>query len=918
MKIRLSQSLAALWAVLLAVLVPLAANSAPVASFGFEQETPGQAPAGWAVTPEMAAGYALGVTEEKPREGRLCAVLASTGTAISQGFGAAFRSFDAAPYQGKRIRFRAAARAELGPMGQRARLFLGSGKAAAGIFTATSAPVTSGEWASYEAVADIPKDAKVVETGLALVGDGKAFLDAASLEVIGEAGAGNEPARALTPRGLDNLTAFARLFGYVRYFHPSDQAAAADWESLALAGVQAVEKAGSPEELARALEGFFGPVAPSVRVYPTVRPPAGLAGPARPAGGPPRVVTWNHYGVSLSKEPSIYKSLRKATGDRAPAAGAAVIRYLDSEALRGRTVRLRVRGRAEVTGSHQAKLYLQVLEGRMGTERPLGEAVVTSPEWATYEVTAEVPASARALLMRLQLTSEGRVFWDDITLEPVGGEPLAEPVLTDGGFETAGELSEDWNLSRELQWAGYAAAVSTDRPASGKASLLFSYAPPQAPEEDAAPLTADLGGGVSALVPLALYKDDQGTLPHVAPEAKPPVPAKPEGFAPSGDDRTTRLADVVLAWNVFQHFYPYFDVVKTDWPAELPKALAAAAGDADQRAFLNTLRRLVAALHDGHGNAFLSALAESHALPLLWDWVEGQLVITRVKPGEDVGLAPGEVVVSLDGRPAAEVLTAREELVSGATPQWRRWVALNALLSGAEGEEVKLAVKRPDGSPGTVTLRRSMALTGQELTEVKPEKIAEVRPGIFYVDLDRINDDDFKGALERLAQAKGLIFDLRGYPRNVSPVVIAHLTDTPVTSARWNVPIITRPDHQDMKFHFSNWTVTPLAPRLQGKAAFIIDGRAISYAETYMGIIESYKLAAIVGSPTAGTNGNVNPLQLPGGYRISWTGMKVLKHDGSQHHGVGILPTVPAARTLRGVTEGRDELLEKAIEVVSQ
>ena len=37
---------------------------------------------------------------------------------------------------------------------------------------------------------------------------------------------------------------------------------------------------------------------------------------------------------------------------------------------------------------------------------------------------------------------------------------------------------------------------------------------------------------------------------------------------------------MIIAWNVFQHFYPYFDVVKTDWPAELPKALRTAATDA--------------------------------------------------------------------------------------------------------------------------------------------------------------------------------------------------------------------------------------------------------------------------------------------------------------------------------------------------
>ena len=99
---------------------------------------------------------------------------------------------------------------------------------------------------------------------------------------------------------------------------------------------------------------------------------------------------------------------------------------------------------------------------------------------------------------------------------------------------------------------------------------------------------------------------------------------------------------------------------------------------------------------------------------------------------------------------------------------------------------------------------------------------------------------------------------------------------------------------------------------------FITDARAISYAESFMSFIEHYDLGEIVGQPTAGTNGNVNITELPGGYRFGWTGMKVVKHDGSQHHLVGIQPTIPIKKTMEGVREGKDEFLEKAIQVLHQ
>lgn len=428
------------------------------------------------------------------------------------------------------------------------------------------------------------------------------------------------------------------------------------------------------------------------------------------------------------------------------------------------------------------------------------------------------------------------------------------------------------------------------------------------------PFVAILGGGVSSLVPLALFADAKGTLPHAAPHA---AESKDALVKYSGDDRATRLADVALAWNILQHFYPYFDVVQTDWQQALRAALTSAAEDQDERAFLKTLRRMVAQLHDGHGGVYHPSESAVYTVPVIFGWVEGRLVITDVAADGAGGLRPGDIVLKVEGRPSVEALAEREALISGATPQWRRYVALNQLRMGANDSELRLDVQTQTDQARSVTLRRNMQ--AQNLQETRPPKVDELKAGVFYLDLARINDEDFQAVLPQLEQAKGLIFDLRGYP-SVSPVIIQHLIDKPVESARWLVPIVTTPDHAHVSEYDTGgrWTLEPIAPRLKAKIAFLTDGRAISYAESYMGIIEAYKLAEIVGEPTAGTNGNINPFALPGNYRVVWTGMKVLKHDGSRHHGVGIQPTAPVPRTIRGVRERRDEQLERAVALVSQ
>jgi hypothetical protein len=411
------------------------------------------------------------------------------------------------------------------------------------------------------------------------------------------------------------------------------------------------------------------------------------------------------------------------------------------------------------------------------------------------------------------------------------------------------------------------------------------------------------------MIPLALYTGDEGTLPLVSGAAAR-LPANPE-------PRAIRLAAVALAWIVPQHFSPYLEDPAIDWPGALRRALRSAATDPDEAAFGETLRHLMAGLRDGHGGIMGPGRPQTHRLPLAWDWVEGRLVVTRVLPEQAGRIRPGDVVAALDGRPAAEALAGVEEVISGATPQWRRFRALSDLLRGPEGQEVRLDIQPREGEPFSVTLTRSVP-RAPALASPRPEPIAEVRPGILYIDLDRVTDDDFAVALPRLTAARGIVFDVRGYPKTTT-VVLAHLASRPLAPGPSAIPVVIRPDREGMTFApVSGTAVLPKAPRLTARAAFLTDGRAISYAETFLSFVERYRLGAIVGSPTAGTNGNMNPFQVPGGYQVFWTGMKATRPDGSPHHGVGIQPTVPAARTLAGVTEGRDEVLEKGIEVVSR
>ena len=732
----------------------------------FEEGDVGAAPAGWALTTK---GATVTISAENPRRGKHCARV-GLGERVENPprFQVLLQQLDAAAYRGKTIRFKAALRIDsAGPL-DHAQLWLRVDRAGGrpGFFdNMGDRPIRGKTWGEYEIVGDVAKDAEVIVVGMIVSGTAPAWIDDVSLKAEGDAPAATaEPPRAIAGRGLQNLVALTRLLGYVRHFHPSDQAAEADWDRLAVEGIRAVEPAGGPEELAQRLQEAVRPVAPTARIFVSgAIPPLPEELATRPKGEGVRIVAWEHLGYG---------------------------------------------GTGMVSGMVSAYQSQRV-----------------------------------------------RTKLED------GKPPVGRP-------------------------------------------------------DPAKPYFADLGGGVCCSVPVALYADEKGTLPKIK------APEKPARQAPlSAEDRATRLAAVALAWSILQHFYPYFDVVQTDWPAALREALAAAATDADERAFLRTLRLMVAALHDGHGNVYIANApgASRLTLPLLWDWVQGRLVITHVAedaPGEAKSLKVGTVVLAIDGRPAAEALADAERTISGATEQWRRYRGLAELLGGEDARDVSLEIEDGEGRVRSVHVARTPR--NERLAEPRPPKIHEIEPGIFYIDVDRIDDRDFAEALPRLEKAKGIVFDFRGYPNRLNPFAFfPHLVDHQITSQQWNFPVITQPDQTDLTFRRQGeWQISPRGPYLKAKRAFITDGRAISYAESCMGIVEHEKLGAIVGGPTAGTNGNINPVALPGGYRLVWTGMKVLKHDGSRHHGIGIQPTVPVSRTIAGIAQGRDELLEKAVEVV--
>lgn len=722
---------------------------------------------------------------------------------------------------------------------------------------------------------------------------------------------------------IDNVATFARLYGVVRYFYPSDAAASLAWDRFAVHGVRRVRAAPDTKGLESTLDALFSPLGPGIEIAATLPTPVDQ-GPADSS-----LVAWRYLGAGMAAS-SGFGPYRGKRTHRPLVLGTAIdgfvslMQTIPALSARGKTIRLRARVRAtpgDPTGSSALWLRVDRPRGAAGFFDNMSDRPIRLPEWREYAIEGTVADDATNVAFGAMASGAITADFDAIDLSVCDAAGACTPVpIKDPGFEEAANSEPvGWNR------VGTSTTAEITRPAGqapegGRFLRLSSPAPPVSNAElfesvptRGAHATVELGAGLRARVPLALSEADVGSSVKDSSKLAVLRAALDLVAAPTDPpDTDTRLADVVVAWNVFRHFYPYWAEAGVDWDARLPSQLELAHAATTRKAQGDALRDLVAGARDGHGRVVDPQTRGWARLPIQLGILDDRLLVTASSLPGDIPVAAA--LSTIDGKPAAERMADAMRLVSGTT-QWKQTRALQDITTCENGAVITLVV---DTGAGPRPAR--LHCTGvQPPAEKRPAAIAELSSGVWYVDLTRAPMTEITPVLDRLARAAGVVFDLRGYPTDAGARILPHLIDIPESDRWMHVAKIIGPFGQNAGWQSFGWDLRPAAPRLAGTIVFLTDGRAISYAESVMGYVADRKLGTIVGSTTAGANGNVATFHVPGGFTVAFTGMRVTRHDGqTPHHLVGVKPDIPMAPTPAALRTGRDELLERALALIRE
>lgn len=389
-----------------------------------------------------------------------------------------------------------------------------------------------------------------------------------------------------------------------------------------------------------------------------------------------------------------------------------------------------------------------------------------------------------------------------------------------------------------------------------------------------------------------------------------------------------RLLALFRYWNVIEYWYPYKYNLGQSWDEVLKKfiPLMVAAQNASEYAVV--VQQLIATIKDSHAVVQSKIITEDvgkYYMPFTIKFIEDKAVviaITNDSLANRSGIATGDIVESIDGVTMKELIRQGKLLIS-ASNNGSYLNLLRYTLTRSRKENSELLIRRGKELKKVVTYNSSVRTLQKVKSGTFPferdSSLCIIEDSIGYVNLGNFQRKDSTKFREMVSKVKGLIIDNRQYPKTQSAgdlIGNAILRPDPIF-VKFSSP---HPDYPGL-FPYSK----PTSMGTEGtngaippKVAILINEETQSSTEFQAMVFRKSPGAVLIGSNTAGADGNVALINLPGGIYTYISGLGVYYPDGKETQRIGIIPDITVKSTLKGFLNNKDELLDKAVEYIKK
>jgi len=386
------------------------------------------------------------------------------------------------------------------------------------------------------------------------------------------------------------------------------------------------------------------------------------------------------------------------------------------------------------------------------------------------------------------------------------------------------------------------------------------------------------------------------------------------------NDKNSKLLMLYAYWNVVEYYFPYKYLMDQKWNVTLNEILPSVVQSKTSEDFYKILRKAAAKLDDSHVEFFIypsSASKKSfYYFPATGKILEDKLVVTEIlgdslAEADDIKI--GTVITKINDKSIKEIIEEKRELISASNEAAFLDKVIGTILI-SESEKVKVEFLN-DGKYETKSMtwfnyHDSHRNEYKKGAQKKKDKFKLLDNNIGYVNMGVIKPKNIPDMIEALKSTKAIVFDMRNYPQGTFKEISDFLNPEEKKFAIYTYPYLNYPG----RFYWKEGRNAGFENKdnYKGKAVVLLNEDSISQSEWTAMCFQTAGNTTIIGSQTAGADGNVFEFDFSG-FHTGFSGIGVYYPDGRETQRIGIIPDIAVKPTIKGIKEGKDEVLERAL-----
>lgn len=385
------------------------------------------------------------------------------------------------------------------------------------------------------------------------------------------------------------------------------------------------------------------------------------------------------------------------------------------------------------------------------------------------------------------------------------------------------------------------------------------------------------------------------------------------------ENEQLRILTLFRYWNIIEYFFPYKYQIDTNWDEVLKDMIPRFLYPKDEIDFHLTILELIVSIDDSHAY-FLTRHTYSffgaYLLPIKFKIIEDKAIITGFYNDNLIRLDDlriGDVITSVNNQKVDDIFRKQEKFINGSNISRKKANSKYTIFNGPS-DSVEIEFVRNDKTYAK-TIKRHTSMSFNYNSDHESEMYEILDKNIGYINMGALEIQDIPSVMENLKDTRAIIIDIRNYPQGTLYSIANYITSVKNDFYKATYPDLNYPGRFIWRDGIQCGKTGEL--KYKGKVVLLVNEETQSHGEFTTMCLQTGDNVTTIGSQTSGADGNVSRIKMVGGHKTAFSGIGIFYPDKTEVQRKGVKIDLEIRPTIQGIIDGKDEVLEKAIECIN-